>query len=86
MDSPKRKNRQARCIDGLLRNDLRKHLKNGGGCSPNLFCDLQVSGLNGLSDFPVVYGAYESLYPKFWGLQAPLHKLFKKLFSGFCGL
>jgi hypothetical protein len=28
-----------------------------------------------LSDFPVVYGAYESLYPKFWGLQAPQNKL-----------
>ncbi|APC05450.1 hypothetical protein AOC10_02345 [Polynucleobacter asymbioticus] len=86
MDSPKRKNRQAKCIDGLLRNDLRVHLKNGGGCSPNLFYDLQASGLNGLSDFPVVYGAYELLYPKFWGLQLPLHKFFKNLFSSLSSL
>jgi len=79
MNSPKRKNRQAECIDGLWRNGLQQDWKSGGGYLPHLSLDIQAYDSNGLSDFPVVYGAYESLYPKFWGLQAPQQKIVVKI-------
>jgi len=63
-DSPKRKNRQADCFDGLLRNGLQNYLRSYWGRSMSLSLDCQAADPNGLFDFPVVYGAYALTLPQ----------------------
>jgi len=63
-DSPKRKNRQADCFDGLLRNGLQNYLRSYWGRSMSLSLDCQAADPNGLFDFPVVYGACKYFTPK----------------------